>query len=61
MKVFSLPKRLENWEQVKQRIQWCKEMFGERFYGGPWEYNAVDHVIVIKDPEMILLYKLRWA
>lgn len=61
MTVFNLPRRLENWEEVKQRIQWCKLMFGERKFGGPWEYNAVSHMIVIKDPEMALLYKLRWA
>jgi len=61
MKVFSLPRGLENWKQVKERILWCEELFGERRFSGPWEYNAVNHVIVIKDPEMILLYKLRWS
>jgi hypothetical protein len=61
MTAFTLPRGNSNWHLVKQQIEWCKEMFGPRVFGGPWEYNAVHHMIVIKDPEMVLLYKLRWT
>ena len=60
MRAFTLPRGKSNWHEVQARIEWCKEMFGPRQFGGTWEYNAVSHMIVIKDPEMILLYKLRW-
>jgi hypothetical protein len=61
MTAFSLPSGRKNWHEVQARIKWCKDRFGERKFGGPWEYNAVHHMIVIKDPKMCLLYRLRWS
>lgn len=61
MKAFSLPGGRSNWHQVQERINWCQEMFGPRVFGGSWEYNAVSHMIVIKDEKMLLLYLLRWS
>jgi hypothetical protein len=61
MKAFGLPRGRSNWHQVKERINWCQEMFGTRVYGSDWNYDAVHHMIVIKDDKMVLLYSLRWS
>ena len=60
MKAFGLPRGRSNWHQVQERINWCQEMFGVRVYGGAWNYDAVHHMIVIKDSKMVLMYSLRW-
>ena len=61
VKVFSLPKGIDGWPQVVERVQWCKEQFGERTFAGPWEYNAVSHMMIIREEKNIMLYILRWA
>lgn len=61
VKVFSLPGGIAGWDQVVERVQWCKEQFGEREFAGPWEYNAVSHMIIIREEKNIMLYILRWA
>ena len=60
VKVFSLPGGIHGWDQVVERILWCKQQFGERTFAGPWEYNAVSHMMIIREEKNIMLYMLRW-
>ena len=60
VKVFSLPSGIVGWDQVVERITWCREQFGERTFAGPWEYNAVSHHIIVREEKNIMLYMLRW-
>lgn len=60
VKVFSLPGGIDGWNQVVERVAWCKKQFGEREFAGPWEYNAVSHQIIIREEKNIMLYMLRW-
>lgn len=61
MKAFPLPQGIDNWNNVKERITWCETTFGPKVFAGAWEYNAVSHMIVIRDPECVMLYSLRWS
>lgn len=62
LKVFSLPKGKQGWPEVQDRIDWCRENFGERMLrGGLWDYDAVSHVIIIREEKNIILYMLRWS
>jgi len=58
-RVFVLPR--QDWEGVKQRLQWCEATWGERVFRGPWEYNAVHHDVTIRGEANCMLYALRWA
>ncbi len=69
--VFELPH--QNWDAVKERLDWCAQTFGPRLFGGMWSasldkggggawtYDAVQHNVVIMGKENILLYQLRWS
>jgi len=56
--VFALPH--QDWAGVKQRLEWCRETFGERHWRGSWTYNAVYNDVVIQGETNCMLYALRW-
>lgn len=57
--LFHLPHK--NWEMCKEILDWCVHTYGVRAYGGPWEYNAVHHDVVIYGEANIMLFRLRWS
>jgi len=61
VQVFNLPRGMEGWSQVQDRIMWCEKTFGHREFCGPWEYNAVSHMMIIRESHNILLYTLKWT
>jgi hypothetical protein len=60
-KAFLLPRGIANWHNVKERIDWCNDSFGEQTYSGIWRYDAVHHMMIIKDANAIMLYTLRFG
>lgn len=56
--LFPLPHK--NFDLVREILTWCQQTYGVRHYGGPWEYNAVHHDVVIYGEANIMLFRLRW-
>jgi hypothetical protein len=57
-RLYRLPQ--QSFESAKNILDWCTATFGPRRYGGPWEYNAVYHDVVIYGDKNIMLFELRW-
>lgn len=58
VKVFRLPHGIKAWPEVEERLEWCRQQFGERTFAGPWEYHS--HMMIIREEKNIMLYMLRW-
>jgi len=57
MKVFSMYKR--PWNEVEERLAWGREICNND--RNPVEYNPVFNMITIRDPEIEMMYTLRWG